>query len=70
MDIMELGAIGELVGGVAVVVTLIYLAVQVRVNTATNRSAALQMISSQNAEWLSLITQSEKVAEIKAGNGI
>ena len=30
MDIMELGAIGELVGGVAVLVTLIYLAVQIR----------------------------------------
>ncbi len=30
MDIMELGAIGELVGGVAVLVTLVYLAVQVR----------------------------------------
>ena len=30
MDIMELGAIGELVGGVAVVATLVYLAVQVR----------------------------------------
>ena len=30
MDIMELGAIGELVGGVAVLVTLIYLAVQMR----------------------------------------
>lgn len=30
MDIIELGAIGELVGGVAVFVTLVYLAVQVR----------------------------------------
>ncbi len=30
MDIMELRAIGELVGGVAVLATLIYLAVQVR----------------------------------------
>ena len=30
MDIFELGAIGELVGGVAVLVTLIYLAVQLR----------------------------------------
>ncbi len=30
MDIMELGAIGELVGGVAVLATLVYLAVQVR----------------------------------------
>ncbi len=32
MDIMELGAIGEPVGGVAVLATLIYLAVQVRQN--------------------------------------
>ena len=30
MDILELGAIGELVGGAAVLVTLIYLAVQLR----------------------------------------
>ncbi len=30
MDIMELGAIGELVGGVAVIGSLIYLALQVR----------------------------------------
>ena len=33
MDIMELGAIGEMVGGVAVLATLIYLVVQVRQNT-------------------------------------
>ena len=30
MDLMQLGAIGELVGGVAVVATLIYLALQIR----------------------------------------
>ena len=30
MDIMELGAIGELVGGVAVVASLIFVGVQVR----------------------------------------
>ena len=33
MNIMELGAIGELVGGVAVVGSLIYLALQVRQST-------------------------------------
>ncbi len=33
MNIMGLGAIGELMGGVAVLVTLVYLAVQVRQNT-------------------------------------
>ncbi len=33
MNIQDLGALGELIGGTAVVVTLIYLAVQVRQNT-------------------------------------
>ena len=33
MTIMELGALGEFVGAIAVVVTLIYLAVQIRQNT-------------------------------------
>ena len=42
MDIMELGAIGELVGGAAVIVTLFYLAIQVRQNTRSNRLVATQ----------------------------
>ena len=33
MTIMELGALGELVGAIAVVVTLAYLAIQIRQNT-------------------------------------
>ncbi len=39
MNIMELGAIGELVGGVAVLVTLIYLAAQVRQSARAQRQA-------------------------------
>ncbi len=42
MDIIELGAIGELVGGVAVLVTLAYLATQVRQNTSVIRASASQ----------------------------
>lgn len=41
MTILELGAIGELVGGTAVVATLIYLAVQVRQNTRSIENARL-----------------------------
>jgi hypothetical protein len=37
MDIMELGAIGELVGGAAVLVTLVYLALQVRQGTSQSQ---------------------------------
>ena len=35
MTIMELGALGELLGSIAVLVTLVYLSVQVRQNTRT-----------------------------------
>ena len=38
MDIMELGAIGELVGGVAVLATLVYLALQVRQGNQLERA--------------------------------
>ena len=38
VEIMELGAIGELVGGVAVIASLIFVGLQVRQNTQTMRS--------------------------------
>ncbi len=43
MDIMELGAIGELVGGVAVIASLIYVGLQVRQNgEQTKQSNAIE----------------------------
>lgn len=42
MNIMELGAIGELVGGVAVIASLIYVGLQVRRNTLALRANAAQ----------------------------
>jgi hypothetical protein len=64
MNWEAIGAIGEVIGAVAVVVTLVYLAAQIRHNTMSNRNAALQTISAQNADWLSLITQDDDVARI------
>ena len=45
-----LGNIGDFVGGIAVIVTLIYLAVQVRHNTRSTRLASMQstMLAAQN----------------------
>jgi len=44
MNIMELGALGELLGSVAVLVTLVYLSVQVRQSTRTmNESKKLAL---------------------------
>ncbi len=42
--IESLGAIGDFVGGIAVLVTLVYLAVQVRQNTAALKTASRQEV--------------------------
>ena len=39
MSILELGALGEFVGAFAVVLTLIYLAIQIRQNTSSTRAS-------------------------------
>ena len=57
MTLQDLGSIGELLGGVAVVVSLIYLALQIRQNTETVRASTFQQAaasSSALAEQLSL----------------
>ena len=42
MDIMELGAIGELVGGVAVIASLLYVGFQVRQSTSVAKGELAQ----------------------------
>ena len=59
-----LGAIGELIGAVAVILTLLYLAAQIRQNTRSNQTAAIQMMSAQNAEWLTLLSQPGGAAKL------
>ena len=51
MEIMELGAIGELVGGVAVIASLLYVGLQVRQNTVLlKRSNSVMGINLVRAE--------------------
>ncbi len=40
MDLTQLANLGEFIGGVAVLVTLVYLALQVRQSTSAQRTAA------------------------------
>jgi len=42
MTIHDLGAIGDLIGGIAVIVTLVYLAVQIKQNTKIHASLIRQ----------------------------
>ena len=64
MDIMELGAIGDFVGGVAVLVTLFYLAIQVRQSTASARTSSYQGIVSSVSEWSRSVGLSADAARI------
>ena len=68
MDIMELGAIGELVGGIAVVGSLLYVGLQIRQNSTWLRasvvdgasqwmaSSHLFLASRENAELLAVLS--------------
>ena len=51
MNITELGAIGELVGGIAVIASLLYVGVQIRQSTALSRAATTSESLNQSAEF-------------------
>jgi len=59
-----LGAVAELLGAVATVATLAYLAVQIRANTRAIRSSAVQAANSNIGNVASLLGQSAGNAEV------
>ena len=59
-----LGAIGELVGAMAVVATLAYLAVQMRQNNKLSRATAVQTVSQQNLEFLGMLATNPDLREL------
>jgi len=64
MDIQDWGAIGDLVGGVAVVATLIYLALQIRQNTIAVRLSTLHDVKDAISEVNLLAAEQGDLAEI------
>jgi hypothetical protein len=64
VSLEDLGNIGEFVGAVAVVVSLLYLAIQIRQNTRSLRAQAHQSITSHIAELNRTIVESAEVAAI------
>ena len=61
MDIMELGAIGELVGGVAVIASLIFVGLQVRNSNAINRAESVRSFVRDYNTYLYKILENESV---------
>ena len=62
MTISELGSLGELVGSIAVVVTLVYLTTQLRQTTTAIRAAATQALDQSITENIGLWASSRENA--------
>jgi len=59
MNWEAIGAIGEIVGAAGVIITLVYLSVQIRQNTsATNRANVRNVLESNNSALKSLLDES------------
>ncbi len=64
MDLTQLANLGEFIGGIAVLVTLLYLAVQVRSGAREQRSTAAREATREMAAVYHTVVDSEEVAEI------
>jgi hypothetical protein len=49
LTLQDLGSLGELIGGIAVVASLIYLALQIRQNTRSTHASMAQSVYSRDA---------------------
>ena len=65
MNIMELGAIGDLIGGVAVVVGLIYVGLQVRQNTRQLKSQARYQMLQRFSDETKQLSEKESFEVLK-----
>ena len=64
MDITTLAAWGEFLGGIAVVVSLVYLAGQIRQNSKLLRASTASATHATEADFSSLVVQDSEVARI------
>lgn len=64
MNLDFLGNIGEFVGAVGVIISLVYLSVQLRQNTKAVRASSYQEISHNSRELLKLLILDGEMAEI------
>jgi hypothetical protein len=64
VSLQDLGNIGELVGAIAVVASLVYLAVQIRQNTRTVKTSTYQGLFDHIADFQNLLLANEKLGAI------
>ena len=64
MNWEAIGAIGEIAGALAVIVTLVYLSAQVRQNTKASRLAAIQAASENSSRFSELLASDPELSEL------
>ncbi len=64
MTLLEWGALGELIGGIAIIASLIYVGRQVKENTTATRSAAAQACADTTNGYVGLINSSPNLSDI------
>ncbi len=64
MDIMELGAIGEFVASIAVLVTLICLVLQMRQNTIAIKRSNVRQVTSEHVGALKVVSADSSLSDI------
>lgn len=64
MNIMELGAIGELVGGAAVIASLIFVGLQVRSQARESRLSSTHALTLAYATYLDSLIESRELREV------
>jgi len=69
MNLNDLANLAQIMGAVAVVISLIYVALQIRQNTNAVRSATVQTVHEHFAKWYHLVAADDELAKIVA-NGL
>jgi len=69
MTLKDLANLGQITGAIAVVISLIYVAFQIRQNTAAIRSATAQTVHEHFASWYHLLANDAELSQI-AVNGL
>ena len=64
MNWEAVGAIGEIAGALAVIITLVYLSAQVRQNTKASRLAAIQAANENSSRFSELIATDPELSEL------
>src|SRR5258707_8513953 len=66
MSLNDLANLGQIIGALAVVISLFYVASQIRQNTNAVRSATVQTVHEHFAKWYHLVAADDELSQIVA----